>query len=306
MGTPEFAVPSLEAIIKAGYEVPAVVTQPDRRGNRGKVIPSPVKAKAMEYGIDILQPERIRGNEEFLNEMKTISPDMIVVAAFGQILPKSVLDLPRLGCINVHGSLLPKLRGAAPMQQAVAMGIDTTGVTIMRMDVGLDTGDMISRTEIDIRGLDITEVSSLLSCEGAKLLADTIPSIEDGSAEYVPQCDDDSSYAKPINKADGLTDFNEPAEVIECRIRAYKEWPVVHSFLGDRQVKIYAAENTDEQSDGEPGTVTDIEKNSFSINCCDRKLRITELQLQGKKRMGAGDFMRGYRLSCGDRFKREV
>lgn len=306
MGTPEFAVPSLEELIKAGHEIPAVVTQPDRRGNRGKVIPSPVKAKAMEYGIDILQPERIRGNEEFLNEMKVISPDMIVVAAFGQILPKSILDLPRLGCINVHGSLLPKLRGAAPMQQAVAMGLDTTGVTIMRMDVGLDTGDMISRSELDIRGLDITEVSSLLSCEGARLLVDTIPEIEDGSAVYVPQCDEESSYAKPIDKSDGLTDFNEPADVIECRIRAYKEWPVVHSFIGDRQVKFYAAEVTDELSDGEPGTVTDIAKNSFSINCCDRKLRITELQLQGKKRMGAGDFMRGYRLSCGDRFKREV
>lgn len=306
MGTPEFAVPSLEALFKAGHELAAVVTQPDRRGNRGKVIPSAVKARATELGCEILQPERIRGSEEFLAEMKAISPDMIVVAAFGQILPKSILELPKYGCINVHGSLLPKLRGAAPMQQAVAMGLETTGVTIMRMNEGLDTGDMVSRTEVDIRGLDITEVSKLLADEGADLLVETIEGIEEGSARYEPQKDEESSYARPISKTDGLTDFNEPAAVIECRIRAYKEWPVVHSYIDGRQVKFYSATVSEDAPAGEPGTIAEIGKSSFTINCAEGRLLINELQLQGKKRMSAGDFLRGCRLEIGDRFNREV
>lgn len=306
MGTPGFAVPSLRALAEAGHDVVAVVTQPDRRGNRGKVTFSAVKEAALEINYSVMQPERIRGNEEFLAELEALEPDMIVVAAFGQILPKQVLDMPKYGCINVHGSLLPELRGAAPMQQAIAMGLDTTGVTIMQMAEGLDTGDMISKVECDIRGLDITEVTELLSNEGAKLLVDTIPAIASGEAVYEKQDDSKSSYAKQILKADGLTDFNEPAEVIECKIRAYKEWPVVHSYLDGKQVKIYDATVAEDDSELSAGTVMDVTKQSFAIKCSTGKLIINELQLQGKKRMASSDFLRGYKLDESSRFNVEV
>lgn len=308
MGTPEFAVPSLHALSDAGYDIKAVVTQPDRRGNRGKMTCSPVKTLALELGYEVLQPERIRKNEEFIDKLRSLEPELIVVAAFGQILPREVLDMPKYGCINVHGSLLPKLRGAAPMQQAIAMGLDTTGVTIMQMAEGLDTGDMISKIECDIRGLDITEVADLLSKSGAKLLVDTIPAIVDGSAKYESQNDEESSYARQILKTDGLTGFDEPAAVIECKIRAYKEWPVVHTYYDGKQVKIYEACACDDTRDGqvEPGCVVDVEKNSFAIKCAEGKLVIKELQLQGKKRMGAGDFMRGTRIGTDSRFTKEV
>ena len=181
MGTPEFAACSLKALIEAGYEIPLVVTQPDRKGNRNKMILSPVKQLAVENGLETAQPVRIRRDKELIERLREIAPDMIVVAAFGQILPRSVLDIPRLGCINVHGSLLPDLRGASPMQGAILKGHDETGVTIMRMEEGLDTGDMISRTSCDIRGMDITEVAAVLAEEGAKLLIETIPHIADGT-----------------------------------------------------------------------------------------------------------------------------
>ena len=302
MGTPEFAACSLRALIEAGYEIPLVVTQPDRRGNRNKMILSPVKQLALENGLEVAQPQRLRKDEELIARMRGIAPDMIVVAAFGQILPLSVLEIPRLGCINVHGSLLPDLRGAAPMQAAILNGLDESGDTIMRMEEGLDTGDMISKVSCDIRGRDITEVSEILACAGARLLTETIPHIEDGTAVYEKQDDSLSSYAKMISKTDGMTDFNEPAEVIERKIRAYLEWPACYSYLDGLQVKFYKAEALGDQPDGEPGTVSDTGKNYYTINCAEGRLRVYEQQLQGKKRMSAGDFMRGHKLSTGDRF----
>ncbi|MBR7088672.1 MAG: methionyl-tRNA formyltransferase [Mogibacterium sp.] len=302
MGTPEFAACSLRALIEAGYEIPMVVTQPDRRGNRNKMILSPVKQLALENGLEVAQPVRLRKDEELIARMREINPDMIVVAAFGQILPLSVLEIPKLGCINVHGSLLPDLRGAAPMQAAILKGLDESGVTIMRMEEGLDTGDMISKVSCDIRGKDFTEVADILAHAGADLLVQTIPHIEDGTAVYEKQDDSLSSYAKMINKTDGMTDFSEPAEVIERKIRAYIEWPACYTYLDGLQVKLYKAEALDEQPDGEPGTVSDTGKNYYTINCSEGKLRVYEQQLQGKKRMSAGDFMRGHKLSKGDRF----
>ncbi len=302
MGTPEFAACSLRALIEAGYEIPMVVTQPDRRGNRNKMILSPVKQLALENGLEVAQPVRLRKDEELIARMREINPDMIVVAAFGQILPLSVLEIPKLGCINVHGSLLPDLRGAAPMQAAILKGLDESGVTIMRMEEGLDTGDMISKVFCDIRGKDFTEVADILAHAGADLLVQTIPHIEDGTAVYEKQDDSLSSYAKMINKTDGMTDFSEPAEVIERKIRAYIEWPACYTYLDGLQVKLYKAEALDEQPDGEPGTVSDTGKNYYTINCSEGKLRVYEQQLQGKKRMSAGDFMRGHKLSKGDRF----
>lgn len=305
MGTPSFAACSLQKLIDEGYEIPLVVTQPDRRGNRNKMILSEVKKLALENGIETAQPVRIKKEPEFVERLAAISPDLIVVAAFGQILPKSVLDIPRLGCINVHGSLLPKLRGASPMQAAVLEGLDESGVTIMRMAEGLDTGDMISRCVCDIRGMDYTEVSELLSKAGADLLAETIPHIADGTAVYEVQNDAEATYAGMIKKTDGFTSFDEPAEVIERKIRAFIEWPACYSYLDGLQVKFYKAEVLDGDPDGDPGTVSEVCKSSYTINCRSGKLRVLEQQLQGKKRMSAGDFMRGHKLVPGDRFGAE-
>lgn len=305
MGTPAFAARSLQKLIDEGHEIPLVVTQPDRKGNRNKMVLSEVRKLAIDHGIETAQPVRIKKDPELIERLGEIAPDMIVVAAFGQILPKSVLDIPRLGCINVHGSLLPKLRGASPMQAAVLEGLDESGVTIMRMAEGLDTGDMISKCACDIRGKDFTEVSEILAEAGADLLAKTIPQIENGTAVYEVQNDAEATYAGMISKADGFTDFNEPAEQIERKIRAFIEWPACYSYIDGQQVKFYKAEVIDEEPDGEPGTVSSTDKKSYFINCGSGKLRVLEQQLQGKKRMSAGDFMRGHKLSTGDRFGAE-
>ena len=305
MGTPEFAARSLQKLIDEGYDIPLVVTQPDRKGNRGRMILSEVRQLALEHGIETAQPVRIKKDPELIERIGMIAPDMIVVAAFGQILPKSVLDIPSLGCINVHGSLLPKLRGASPMQAAVLNGMDESGITIMRMAEGLDTGDMISKRTCDIKGKDFTEVSEILAKAGAELLAETIPHIADGTAVYEVQDDAEATYAGMITKADGYTDFNEPAEHIERKIRAFIEWPACYSYLDGQQIKLYKAEVIDEEPDGEPGTVSRTDKKSYFINCGSGKLRVLEQQLQGKKRMSAGDFMRGHKLSIGDRFGAE-
>ena len=306
MGTPAFAARSFQRLIDEGYEIPLAVTQPDRKGNRNKLILSEVKQLAIDNGIETAQPLRIRKDEELIKKLAEIAPDMIVVAAFGQILPKSVLDIPRLGCINVHGSLLPKLRGASPMHAAILEGMDESGVTIMKMAEGLDTGDMISKVSCDIRGKDITEVTEILAEAGARLLAETIPSIEDGTAVYEAQDDDEATYSGLIKKTDGFTDFNEAADVIERKIRAYKEWPACYSYLEGQQVKFYKAEALmDETPGGVPGAVSAMDKSSFTVDCLKGRLRVTEQQLQGKKRMSAGDFMRGHKLSIGDRFGSE-
>ena len=305
MGTPAFAARSLQKLIDEGYEIPLVVTQPDRKGNRNKMVLSEVRKLALEHGIETAQPVRIKKDPELVERLKSIAPDMIVVAAFGQILPKSVLDIPGLGCINVHGSLLPKLRGASPMQAAVLEGLDESGVTIMRMAEGLDTGDMISKCACNIKGKDFTEVSGILAEAGAELLVKTIPHIANGTAVYEVQDDSEATYAGMISKADGYTDFNEPAERIERKIRAFIEWPACYSYLDGQQIKFYKAEVIDEDPDGEPGTVSRTDKKSYFINCGSGKLRILEQQLQGKKRMSAGDFMRGHKLSTGDRFGAE-
>lgn len=303
MGTPNFAVPSLQALIDAGYEIPLVFTQPDKRGNRGKVIPSPVKVLAESAGIPVAQPFSIRKEPDAIQQLRDAEPDIVVVAAFGQILPQEVLDIPKIDCINVHGSLLPDLRGASPMQAAILKGYDITGVTIMKMEAGLDTGPMISTVSCNIEGKNIYEVADMLAEAGAKLLVKTLPSVIDGTALYIGQNDDESSYAKMIKKTDGMTDFNEAADVLERKIRAYLDWPTLYSYLDDKQIKFFAAEPVmDEKCDGEPGTISEICKEYFTLNCAEGKLKILELQAQGKNRMKASDFLRGHKLERGMRF----
>lgn len=306
MGTPEFAVPSLEKLIDEGYEVSMVVTQPDRKGNRGKVTFSPVKECAIQHNLPVEQPYRIREDEEFMTKLESLNPDFIVVAAFGQILPERVLNIPKYDCVNVHGSLLPNLRGAAPMQYSILQGDSVSGVTIMKMAKGLDTGDMISQAEMNIEGMTIQEFSDKLAVLGADLLVRTLPKIVAGNVTYTPQNEEESSYASMIQKTDGLTDFSGTAEEEERKIRAYDPWPALYSYLNGKQMKFFKAEVLEDEEEHEPGVISAVEKNSFTVDCGKGRLKILEVQLQGKKRMSAGDFLRGTGVSIGDRLTKGV
>lgn len=300
MGTPEFAVPSLEKLIDEGYEISMVVTQPDRKGNRGKVTFSPVKECAIQHNLPVEQPYRIREDEEFMAKLERLQPDFIVVAAFGQILPERVLNIPKYDCVNIHGSLLPKLRGAAPMQYSILQGDPVSGVTIMKMAKGLDTGDMISQAEMNIEGMTIHEFSEKLAALGADLLGRTLPEIVSGNVTYTPQNEEESSYASMIRKTDGLTDFSGTAAEEERKIRAYDPWPALYSYLNGKQMKFFRAEVLEDREEHEPGVISAVDKNSFTVDCKKGRLRILEVQIQGKKRMSAGDFLRGTGVSKGD------
>lgn len=302
MGTPQFAVPTLQKLIAEGHEIDLVVTQPDRKGNRGKVIYSLVKACALVHGIDVAQPFSIKNDPEFVDLLKQINPELIVVAAFGQILPQSVLDIPIHGCINVHGSLLPEYRGAAPMQYAILDGKTETGVTIMKMEASLDTGDMISSAKTEIDRKDIVELSEELAELGANLAAEAVKQIERGQETYTKQDDSLSSYAHMISKEDGYTDFNASAVSIDNKIRAFKAWPGTYTTVGDKILKIFEAVPTKDVDDEAPyGTVIEVDRDSFVVRCADGALKIYEVQLQGKKRMPVADFIRGFSLDVGMR-----
>ena len=277
MGTPQFAVPILQKLIAEGHEIDLVVTQPDRKGNRGKVIYSPVKACALVHGINVAQPFSIKNDPEFVDLLKQINPELIVVAAFGQILPQSVLDIPIHGCINVHGSLLPEYRGAAPMQYAILDGKTETGVTIMKMEASLDTGDMISSAKTEIDRKDIVELSEELAELGANLAAEAVKRIERGQETYTKQDDSLSSYAHMISKEDGYTDFNASAVSIDNKIRAFKAWPGTYTTVGDKMLKIFEAVPTKDVDDEAPyGTVIEVDRDSFVVRCADGALKIYE------------------------------
>lgn len=304
MGTPEFAVPALNSLIDAGHDVLMVVTQPDRRGNRGKVVFSPVKACAIEHGIDVRQPNSIKNEPEFIEELHSLKPDIIVVSAYGQILPKSVLDIPVHGCINIHGSILPEYRGAAPMQYAILEGKAETGVTIMQMDQGLDTGDIINIAKVSVDRKDIITLSKELAECGAKLVVETIELISSGQATYTKQDDSASSYAHMISKEDGYTDFSSSATEIDNKVRAFKAWPGTFTNLGDKTLKLFEVLPVSDVNDNdEYGMITSINKDNFTVKCSEGTLEIREVQLQGKKRMNVSDFLRGNKLEVGMRLR---
>ena len=298
MGTPDFAVGTLEALARAGYEIPLVITQPDRpRGRRHEIMDGPVKATAASLGIPVCQPEKIRKNPEVFERLRDIGPDMIVVAAFGQIIPENILKLPRYGCINVHASLLPAYRGAAPIQHAILDGCDKSGVTIMRMDSGLDTGDMIASREVPIT--QETTGGSLfdeLASVGAQLLVDTIPSIVDGSARYTPQpAESTTAYASMISKEMGHIDWTCPASRIERLVRAMNPWPCAFTEAGGKTLKIWRSHVADDDgSAAAPGEVViRPDRSGMSVKCGKGMLVPDEVQLAGKRRMPAADFLRG-------------
>ena len=300
MGTPDFAVPTLETLIQSEHEVVGVVTQPDRpKGRSGKLQFSPVKEAAVEAQIPVFQPERIKDGT-FYPVLQELNPDVIIVVAFGQILPKEILELPKYGCMNVHASLLPKLRGAAPIQWSVIDGDPESGVTIMQMDEGLDTGDMILKEEVV---LDEKETGGSLfdrlSGVGAKLCVRTLEAIEDGTAIYTKQDHAAATKTTLIKKQFGIIDWNKPAAEIECLIRGLNPWPSAYTYLNGKTLKIWAAAVKDETSDKEPGELTEVTKHSVGVQTGDGILMLEEVQLEGKKRMSADAFLRGNALSEG-------
>ena len=297
MGTPDFAVPVLDAILKAGHEVGYVVTQPDKAKNRGKKVQfTPVKELAVTHNIEVLQPERIKESPETMEVLKAYKPDIAVVVAYGQIIQKELLDLPKYGCVNVHASLLPKLRGASPIHHAILQGEEETGVTIMQMAEGLDTGDMLTKVSLPINGMNCEALHDQLAALGAKLLVDTLPMIEAGEVTPEPQDDALSSYAGLISKKDGVIDFTKTPEEIERQIRAFDPWPGAYCAYKGETMKLWKAEALDKKSDAEAGTIVKVSNEGIDICCGGRLLRATEIQMPGKKRVEVKAFLLGNKI----------
>ncbi len=304
MGTPDFAVPTLETLIQSKHEVIAVITQPDKPKGRGKAMQfPPVKNKALEYGIPVYQPVKVR-DPSFIEQMKEWEPDAIVVAAFGQILPKAVLDLPRYGCINVHASLLPKYRGAAPIQWAIINGEKETGITTMFMDVGLDTGDMLKKAVIPIEAKETGEsLHDKLAALGGPLILETLEELENGTAVRTKQDDAQSCYAKMLTKSLGNIDWSQSAVQIERLIRGLNAWPSAYTKWEDKTLKIWAADVIDGNKEGAvAGEVVERQKKALIVQTGEGRLSLKEVQLQGKKRMEIDVFLRGYPIMEGTVF----
>lgn len=297
MGTPDFSVPVLEKIIEAGHQVGYVVTQPDKAKNRGKKIQhTPVKEKAIENNLIVLQPEKVRGNVEFLDKLKEYNPDIIVVVAYGQLLPIEVLELPKFGCVNVHGSLLPKLRGASPIQQAIIQGEEKTGITIMQMAQGLDTGDMLTKVETTVDHKNATELQKELSELGAKLLVETLALIEDGKITPEKQDDEKSTYAKLIFKQDGKIDFSKSPMEIERLVRGFDPWPGAFCMYNDVQMKLWRTKPLEKKTNQPDGKILEVSNQGIEVSCGGGVLLIEELQVPGKKRVTVEDYLRGNKL----------
>lgn len=304
MGTPDFAVPVLEAIIQAGHTVIGVYTQPDKPKGRGKSMQyTPVKEKALEHQIPVYQPVRVR-EPEVIEEIRNLQPDIIIVVAFGQILPEKLLAIPPYGCVNVHASLLPKYRGAAPIQRVIMDGEKESGVTTMYMAKGLDTGDMIEQLVVPIDAKETGgSYHDKLAEAGARLCISTMEKIEAGTAPRIPQDDSRSCYAHMLKKSMGELDFEQPAEVLERLVRGLNPWPSAYTQLQGKNLKIYEADVVEipENQQREPGMITAVDKKSFTIQCNPGGLRVTQLQLEGKKRMNTDAFLLGFTVEEGMR-----
>ncbi len=299
MGTPDFALPSLEKLIRNGYRPAAVVTQPDRPKGRGKqLLAPPVKTAALSYGIPVLQPPGVK-DPAFLEALKSLSSDLIVVAAFGQILPKAVLESPPLGCINVHPSLLPKYRGAAPINWTLINGENRTGVTIMYMDEGLDTGDILLQEETPIDPEEtFGRLHDRLATLGADLLLQAIQLLERGQAPRRPQGDAPSSYAPMLKKEDGLIHWEEEVSLIANRIRGLSPLPAAYTFLDGKSLKIFAAVGSEvEPVTAKPGQVGKLTERGLPVTAKNGYVYLKDIQLENRKRMNISDFLRGYKLS---------
>lgn len=300
MGTPDFSTGVLESIIAAGHEVTAVVTQPDKPKGRGHEMQfTPVKETALKYDLPVLQPKKIR-DPEVVEQLREIPADICVVVAFGQIIPKSILEMKKYGCINVHASLLPDYRGAAPIQWAVIDGLEETGVTIQQMDEGIDTGDILGMSVVTIDKKETGgSLFDKLSIEGAKLCVETMERIEKGEAVPEKQGTPDKGYAKMITKELGKIDFSKPAAEIERLIRGLNPWPSAYTKLGKKTLKIWDADVLEEEYEGAFGEIIKVSKEEIYVKTGKGTLSLRELQLEGKKRMPADAFLRGYQLENG-------
>lgn len=315
MGTPDFSVGTLEALVQAGHDVCLTVTQPDKPKGRGKAMQfPPVKETAIKYGIPVYQPKRIR-DPECVEELRKYNADIMVVIAFGQILPKSILELTPYGCVNVHASLLPKYRGAAPIQWAIIEGETVTGVTTMQMDEGLDTGDMIMKTEVPIAEDETGEtLHDKLADAGAALCVETLKALEDKTAVFEKQGESPTAYAKMLTKELGNIDWDQPAVKIERLIRGLNSWPSAYTHWNGKVMKIWRAKAEEGSQDGEavsgaagakPGKVVAVGRDDFTVQTGAGLLRVYEVQIPGKKRMETGAFLRGYAMEPGISFTRE-
>ncbi len=302
MGTPDFAVPCLDMLVKEGYEIVAVVTQPDRPRGRGqKVTFSPVKEAALTYGLEVLQPKKIR-EPEAMERLIALQPDIMVVVAYGQILPKTLLDLPKWGCINVHASLLPKYRGAAPIHWAVMAGETLSGVTTMHMDVGMDTGDMILKDELPI-GLDMTtgELHDALQAMGAKLLSKTLCLLLDGKAPRLPQ-GENATYASMLKRDIERLDWTLSAQELHNRVRGLNPWPGAYATFQNKNLKVWRTKQIDRaltELGGQPGEVLAMTENGFWLATGQGVLELLEVQPESKRRMTAKEFATGYQVKPG-------
>lgn len=310
MGTPEFSVPSLERLLADGHEVAAVFTQPDKPAGRGKTLHQPaVKVFALEHGIPVHQPAKIKTNDEVRAVFESVSPDTCVVTAYGKILPAWMLAIPRFGCINVHASLLPAYRGAAPINWAIANGERETGVTIMAMDIGMDTGPMLAKRSTGIGDQETApELSLRLSLLGAGLLSETLPRVERGEIESVIQDDSQATYAPMFKREDGRIDWHMNASEISNRVRAFQPWPATYTNFRAGRLTIWRAHAEPTES-GEPsgyaagpGSILSIDEAGITIVCSSSsRLLIEEVQVEGKRRVSAREFANGARLKPGDR-----
>ena len=298
MGTPDFAVPSLNALLERGHEILAVYTQPDKPKGRGhKLLPPPVKETAMAHNIEVRQPTTFKNNEDEIAYLKALAPELIVVAAYGKILPPRVLNIPLRGCINVHGSLLPKYRGAAPIQWAVIAGDEKAGVTTMQMAEGLDTGDMLLTYETKVGERETAgELFDRLAQSGAELLTQTLVKLDEITPR--PQDDAQSCYAHMLDKQMAVIDWSKSAHEIDCLIRGLNPWPIALTTLSGERLKVFAAEKA--AGNGEPGTVLEADpKKGLTVACGEGALKLIEIQLVGGKRMKATDFLRGHVIEVG-------
>ncbi len=306
MGTPDFSVGPLEALIEAGYEISLVVCQPDRpKGRSGELCPCPVKECAVKHGLKVFQPERIK-RPEAVEELKKYPADVFVVSAFGQILSKEILTMPRYGCINIHASLLPKYRGAAPIQYAVINGDKESGVTIMQMDEGIDTGDILLQKSVEIDSEETGgSLFDKLSAVGSELIVEALELLEKNELKPVKQDDTLSSHVGMLKKEDGLINWRKDAAVIERLIRGTDPWPGAYTYFRSKILKIWKAEAVMQsaRADGvgvKPGSITAIDRECFYVECGNGSLKVTELQAEGKKRMSSADYLRGIRIEIGE------
>jgi methionyl-tRNA formyltransferase len=308
-GTPGFAVPTLQRLVEAGHSVPLVVTQPDRPRGRGmEVAVSPVKDAAIRQGISVVQPGAIKNNAEFRDQLAAIAPDAIVVVGYGRIIPQWMIDLPRLGNLNLHGSLLPKYRGAAPIQWAIANGESVTGVTTMRIDAGLDTGDILMQREIPIAPEDTAEtLGPKLASIGADLMVETLRELENGQVRPTPQNHSQATLAPILKKEDGRMDFSRTAKELFNRLRGFQPWPGAFTIFKGKTLQVHRAQLLQHGVKLAPGQIA-VEGTRLFVGCGENKakeadttLELIAIQLEGKRRMTAPEFINGYRPKSGDR-----